>query len=266
MTTDKMGFMRRFASDEEQDPVVILERKFEQLIDLSEVERDVLRDLHLATSVTESRRNLVKAGDRMNEIILVLDGWVARYKMLADGRRQIVAFLLPGDFIDLYAALFEQSDDSFLAVTEVTYASIPPERLLELFREHPRLAALLCWSAGEVDAILSEHIVRIGRRSAFERVGHLLLELYIRLDHVGLADDRGYDFPLTQEIIADALGLSLVHVNRTMRRLRDNELVEARDEFLHIVDLQALVKASRFDRNYLENRNLPESLLARLLG
>ncbi len=262
---DRTGFFRRTGSAETES-AAILERKFERLIDLTDDEREVLRDLRRATTVVDARKTFIREGDRISETILVLDGWVARTKTLGDGRRQIISFVLPGDFIDLYAALFATSDESFLAVTEVTYALIVPNRLIELFREQPRLASLLCWSAGESDAILAEHIVRIGRRSAFERVGHLLLELFIRLDHVGLADDTGFDLPLTQEMIADALGLSLVHVNRTMRRLRGEGLVEMRDDFLHIVSLPALSKAARFDRSYLEHRNLPEPLLAKLLG
>lgn len=244
----------------------MLERKFERLLDLTPEERDALHELRATPKNIESREFLMCADEPIRETVLVLAGWVSRYKSLSDGRRQIVSFVLPGDFINLYAALFEISDESLECVTPVTYASIGPDKMLGLFHEHPRLAALLCWSAGENDAILAEHVVRLGRLSAYERTGHLLLELFIRLERVGLTDDTSISFPLTQEAIADTLGLSLVHVNRTLRRLRNDGLIEMSDEFLTILDLPALARASKFDRRYLENRNLPETFLSKLLG
>lgn len=244
----------------------ILERKFERLIDLTSDERRALHDLRATPLHIEPRKLLVRAGEPVHETILVTEGWVTRYKALADGRRQIISFVLPGDFINLYAALFEVSDESFRSITPVTYASIEPDKLLGLFRDHPRLAALLCWSAGENDAILAEHIVRLGRLSAYEKVGHLLLELFIRLEHVGLTDDKSMSFPVTQEAIADNLGLSLVHVNRTLRRLRNDGLIELSDEYLTILDLRALTRAAKFDRGYLENRHLPQTFLEKLFS
>lgn len=249
-----------------QATVDVLERKFERLLDMTMEERAVLRDLHRSSKTIEVRQSFVRAGQKIDQTILVLDGWVARYKSLQDGRRQIISYILPGDFINLYAALFETSEESFRSLSPVTYASIEPHRLLDIFKEHPRLAAMLCWSAGESDAILAEHIVRIGRRSAYERVGHLLLEILIRLEHVGLADFNSYAFPLTQEAIADTLGLSLVHVNRTLKRLRQDNLIEIADDHLTVLDLGALARASKFDRGYLENRGLPDTLLQKLFG
>lgn len=244
----------------------ILEHKFDGLIDLTEDEIEHLQQLQSEAQTYPAGKDIVESGESADTTMILLDGWAYRYKTLKDGKRQIVSFLLPGDFINLYAALFEESDTSILALTKCEFAVASPDDVLEVFKTEPRLAALLCWSAGEHDAILAEQIVRIGRRSAYERIAHLIMELLIRLEHVNQSENDTFEFPLTQEIIGDALGLSTVHVNRTMKRLREADMIEQTDGMLIVKNVNDLADAAQFDREYLERRRLPHSLASRLFG
>jgi CRP-like cAMP-binding protein len=134
-----------------------------------------------------------------------------------------------------------------------------------MFADCPRLAAAIAWSAGRDEAILSEQIVRVGRRSAYERTGHLIVELLHRLRLVGEAEQESFELPLTQEILADTLGLSIVHVNRTLRRLRENGLLCIKGERVVIGDLEQLTSVTEFSPQYLTANPLPrktEALLA----
>lgn len=244
----------------------VLEHKFDGLIDLTADEVQHLRYLQEDAHSYPSGKDIVESGEPADTTMIMLDGWAYRYKTLKDGKRQIVSFLLPGDFINLYAALFEESETSVHTLTKCEFATVNPDDILEVFKTEPRLAALLCWSAGEHDAILAEQIVRIGRRSAYERIAHLIMELLIRLEHVDQSDDDTFEFPLTQEIIGDTLGLSTVHVNRTMKRLREAGMIEQSNGFLIVKRVNDLADAAQFDRDYLERRRLPQSLTSRLFG
>lgn len=244
----------------------ILERKFDGLVDMSESELQQLKQVQSTSSSFPSGKDVVETGEPVDTTLILLDGWAFRYKVIENGKRQIVSFLLPGDFINLYAALFEESGSSIRTLTECKFATANPDKILDIFKTEPRLAALLCWSAGEHDAILAEQIIRIGRRTAFERIAHLIMELLIRLQHIEEGQNDSFEFPLTQEIIGDTLGLSVVHVNRTIKKLREEELIEQQNGFIIVKDPRRLAKVAQFDREYLERRRLPESLLGQLFG
>jgi CRP-like cAMP-binding protein len=190
---------------------------------------------------------------------LIHDGWALRFRDLPDGRRQIINFLLPGDAFGLGALVLSRPDHMVAAITPVTISPIAPEALTTMMREQPRLAAAFLWSAAQEEAVLREHIVSIGRRTAYERVAHLLLELMNRLQQVGQANGESFALPLTQPLLADALGLSVVHVNRTLRRLQHDGLISIQARRVAILDGEALQRAADFHLGYLHVPTVPDT-------
>jgi CRP-like cAMP-binding protein len=182
---------------------------------------------------------------------LINDGWALRYRAFPDGRRQIINFLLPGDAFGLGSILLSRPDHNVSAITPVSLSPIAPEALMGMMREHPRLGAAFLWSAAQEEAVLREHIASIGRRTAYERVAHMLLELMARLELVDRVENRQYHMPLSQPLLADALGLSVVHVNRTLRKLQNDGLVAISARRMTILDYDALKRVADFHRAFL---------------
>jgi CRP-like cAMP-binding protein len=178
---------------------------------------------------------------------------------LPDGRRQIVAFFVPGDFCDLNVYILKQMDHSIGAITRLAVADISRDEMDHLTTNHPRITQALWWESLVQHAIQREWTLNLGQRSAYERIGHLLVEVYLRLKTVGLTWNGTCDFPLTQVDIADATGLTPVHVNRTLQELRRDELIELERKQLNIPDLHRLMDVAMFNANYLhldhEGRN-----------
>ncbi len=197
-----------------------------------------------------ARRNIIREGDRPDHVHLVVEGWAARYKLLPDGGRQITAFLIPGDFCDLHVTILDEMDHSISTLTRARVAFIPRGRMDEL-TDRPALARAFWWATLVDEAVLRAWIVNVGRRDAFGAVSHLMCELYVGMEHVGLAEDNIFELPLTQEEIADALGLTPVHVNRVLQRLRADGLIRLKRGSLEILDHARLQKASGFNPNYL---------------
>jgi CRP-like cAMP-binding protein len=162
---------------------------------------------------------------------------------------------VPGDMIGLRASLMEFADDTVEALTDCEIASFPLDRLQDACRVHPRLVMALMWSSAREQSMLSEQVMRIGRRTALERIAHFLLELLRRLQLVDAAGRRSFELPLTQELIADTLGLSTVHVNRTLQKLRKRGLVEVEDGRVFIPDVDALNEVAEFDPTYLDQEH-----------
>jgi CRP-like cAMP-binding protein len=216
-----------------------------------------LDDLGALTQLTrnvrtvDSRRDLISEGDKPRYVHLVLDGWGARYKSLPDGKRQIVSIFLPGDFCDVNVYILKYMDHSIGAITRLKVAMITPDEMNTLTVGRPRITQALWWHELVTAAIQREWTLNIGQRSAYERLGHLLVELYLRLQTVGRARDGRCDFPLTQNDLADATGLTAVHVNRTLQELRGDGLIELERKQLHILDLDRLMDVSMFNPNYL---------------
>jgi CRP-like cAMP-binding protein len=182
---------------------------------------------------------------------LVIDGWGARYKTLPDGKRQIVSLFLPGDFCDLNVYILREMDHSIGAITRLKVAMITPDEMNGLTGDRPRITQALWWHELVTTAIQREWTLNLGQRTAYERLGHLLVELYLRLRAVGRADNGRCDFPLTQNDLAEATGLTAVHVNRTLQELRRDGLIELERKQLHILDLDRLKELSMFNPNYL---------------
>lgn len=203
------------------------------------------------THEAQPRRDLIREGDEPKTVRLILSGWACRYKSLPDGRRQVVGFFVPGDFCDLNVYILKEMDHSIGAITRVNYAQIAPDEMDRLMVGRPRIAQALLWHELVSAAVQREWLLNIGQRSAYERISHLLVELFLRLRTVGLADDKGCELPLTQTDIADATGLTSVHVNRTLQDLRRDGLIVLAQRRLTIPDLHALMQAAMFNANYL---------------
>jgi CRP-like cAMP-binding protein len=195
--------------------------------------------------------DVVVAGRHYAMLFVNHDGWLYRYKILRNGDRQIVDFILPGQIFGLQACLFKASLYSTATITDASISSMPLAVIDRAFEGDSDLAKALFWSAVCEAAIVGEHLIDAARRSAYERVAHLLLELFVRLKMTGRVDDMSFSVPLTQELIGDALGLTTVHVNRTLRALRDDGLIETRNRWVRIVDFDALSSVADFDNSYL---------------
>lgn len=226
-------------------------RKLGQLVPLSPDEVAILGELQTATRTVQRNRDIITEGRSYGSILIIIEGNAVRYRILHDGRRQIVNFALPGDIVGILGPFIESSLYSTKALTETTIAAVPFTRVNSLFATHPRLVAKIFLSFSSELTVYAEHLVDLGRRSASERIAHFLLELLTRLQAVGLADDQSYKLPLTQELIADALGLSIPHVNRVLRRLREDNLVVLEDQRVTIRDLDGLSELADFDPGYL---------------
>jgi CRP-like cAMP-binding protein len=201
------------------------------------------------------REDIIREGDKPRQANLILDGWACRYKVLEDGRRQIQAFLVPGDLCDTRMFILKQMDHSVAALTPLTVAEIPSDTVLDLTRSSPRLSHALWWSSLVEEAIAREWITVLGQREAVERLAHLFCELFLRLRGVGLtngqAGQHSFDLPVTQEQLADATGMSTVHVNRTLQEMREQGLVTWKGKTVTIPDLEALKAVALFNPNYL---------------
>ncbi|QIQ85363.1 Crp/Fnr family transcriptional regulator [Erythrobacter sp.] len=226
-----------------------LERHFDLLSD----ERAAIEALREAPLVrVPARQTMLSEGDQQSVVRLLSQGWAYRFKDLPDGRRQIVGLLLPGDFFDLKVRLGDEMDHSVAALTPLAYHAIPPETLDRLSAEHPRIADALARHEHVNGAIHREWLLNLGRRNAFERLAHLFLEVFLRLRAAGLARGGECDCPLTQNDLADATGVTSVHLNRTMQELRREGLVELKSKRLFIRDYDRLAQIAMFNPNYLQ--------------
>jgi len=203
------------------------------------------------TRIVPARRDVISEGDRPTHVNLVLRGWAARTKMLPDGRRSLVGFLIPGDFCDLNIYILRQMDHSISAITALKVAQLEPEQLTCVMERHPRITQALLWHELVATAVQREWTHNLGARPAYERLAHLLVELFLRMRSVGLTYGDSCDFPLTQYDLAEASGLTPVHVNRTLQALRADGLVELERKRLVIPDLQRLIEVAMFNPNYL---------------
>lgn len=230
-----------------------LVRKLGNLVHLTEDEIEYLEGLQVKHGSLTAEEDLIVEGDEFRSTYIVRSGWGQRYRILQDGRRQITSLLLPGDFIGLNSNFRRTANYSVAALTDMEVGLVEPTRVIEIQQQYPILASALSWSTVRDYVILSEHIVGLGRRSAYERMAHLLMEIYHRLNVVNLAREDGFDWPLTQNQIADMLGLSVVHVNRTLRRLREDELVAFDDQSVELLNMDELMEVADAPDAFLED-------------
>ena len=220
-------------------------------------EEEVLR-----ASVAEIRehpagRAIVRSGMTLSASTLLVDGIVCRYKDLADGQRQIMELHVAGDFVDLHGFLLKRLDHNIGTMTPVRIAHVPHDALRGITETHPHLGRMLWFSTLLDAAIHREKILSIGRRSAVARIAHIFCELLVRLRLVGLADETGYPLPLTQADLADVTGLTSVHVNRMLKKLRDEKLLTFRGGRVEIRDWEGLQRVAEFDPTYLHLERRP---------
>jgi len=229
-------------------------RKFRSL---QESDIDILSGLLAPRPTTEARVQMLNEGDPVEAITLLQKGWAMRYKTLPDGRRQILNFLLPGDLFGLFGSLFERSEFGVATLTPISSSAFSFAQMLDAFGKSPRLALALTWLAGQDERQLDEQIMRIGRRTAGERMAHLFMELHFRLSEAGVCGDDARHFPLTQSVLADTLGMSHVHANRSFRALVKRNLVALTGNGVHLADLPALADLANFDAAYLDEVRVP---------
>jgi CRP-like cAMP-binding protein len=225
--------------------------KLQTLGELPDADKLLLKTVLSDVRPIAARKDILREGDRPTHVHLVASGWCCRYNIVAKGARQITAFLLPGDLCNSRITLLRQMDHSVGTVTSAEIVYIAPSQMDELLAR-PLIARAL-WMAGLVEeSALRAWTVSLGKRDATERVAHLICELFVRLGTAGNARADGFDLPLTQELLGDALGLTTVHVNRVLRHLREAELVSFKNRTVEIADFSKLRKAAGFDPGYLQ--------------
>ena len=230
-----------------------LARKLAAFVTLSDADLSTLDQLHQRRRSFTAGVDLVHQGQADQSAYILAKGWVCSYKILPNGARQIVDFQIPGDFLGLRSVLFRTADHNIEPVTPVEASEVIMTDLLEAFTRTPRLATAVLWAASRDEAMVVEHLVGIGRRNALERTAHYLLEFGARLKLVGLSTKTGYDCPISQYMLADALGLSAVHVNRVLRQLREMGLLTFQKGRVTFHDFDRLVALADFDKKYLDH-------------
>ncbi|WP_427024760.1 Crp/Fnr family transcriptional regulator [Aureimonas ureilytica] len=197
-----------------------------------------------------AKQDIIREGDTPDDVFLILSGFACRYKLIEGGKRQIMAFLVPGDFCDFQVFILKQMDHNIGTLSRCQVVRIKRDAILSL-TERPAIARAFWW-ASLVDAgILREWLVNIGQRTAETRIGHLLCELLVRLEAVGLVKDNSYSLPISQNDLADAMGVTVVHTNRMLMALRDQNLIDLEDRELVVRDVAKLKALSGFNPNYL---------------
>lgn len=229
-----------------------LRRKLGQFSDLDTGELALVEALETPARRVPAGQVLFGEGDPPPACYVILAGWAAMYKLLGDGRRQIITFGIPGDFLGVRSLLLRVSDHATVAVTELTLSEFSNKRFMDLVRDGPRVAAAIMWTVSREEAIVVEHLVNVGRRNALERTAHFFLELGKRLEAVGLGERERFACPLIQEDLADALGLTSVHLNRVLRQLRERGLLTLARREITIHDIDALGDLAQFSSAYLD--------------
>jgi CRP-like cAMP-binding protein len=231
--------------------------KSERFGRLTIAEKEILQEATGRTLTVQAREDIRAAGDPTPECYLILDGFACEYMILPQGRRQIISFRIPGDFCDLETLLVHSLKHSVAALRPTTVAVIERQALFRLAKKNPRILVIL-WQDTLLDmAIQRQWIANVGQRNAYARIAHLICELCLRLQAVGLAHDGVFELPITQTDLADAVGLSLVQVNRTLRRIRADDLISWRGSTLIVHDQSALEAAAGFNAGYLKVHSLP---------
>jgi len=232
--------------------------KLGRFVPLNDEERDALE--HLARKARRVPRgtDLISEGDKPVAVFLLLEGWGYRYKNMVNGGRQIMAYLVPGDLCDVQIFLFEEMDHSIGLLSDALVAKIPAEEMLDLMDRFPRIERALLWATLVDEATLREWLLNVGQRDALQRLAHLFCELCVRLNVVKLVDETGtYVLPLTQPELADTTGMTTVHVNRSLQRLRQDGLIVLKDGELTILDFKRLAKIAGFNSTYLHTDGPP---------
>lgn len=233
--------------------VSALTTKLSAVIHLSAEEIEFLEGLQINVAEVAANEDFVTEGKDFRSSYILRSGWAYRYRILSTGRRQIIGFILPGDFVGLNINFRRTATYSVATRTPCSLALVEPLRILEIHQKYPILASALSWITVREYSILSEQVVRLGRRTAYERMAHLFLELYHRLSLVGLAGSDEFRMPISYADLSDCLGISEVHVHRTLRRLTGEGLVSRQDRQLCLMDTDRLEEIADNPEAFLED-------------
>lgn len=235
-----------------------LERKLGHHVAFSRAEREAI-DRLLARDVRNLRGRsvLIEEGAAPREISVVVEGWACRYATLEDGRRQVVAFYLPGDVCDFDVFMMSHFDQSIAAIDGMRVAGISRSALSELSKSHPRISHAFWWESLAAAAIQRAWLINIGHRNALQRVAHLFSELVRRLEAIGRFDQDRCELPLTQNDIGEACSMTAVHTNRTIQALRKLGVIDLRQRTLGVLNRAALHDIADFEPSYLQLGDLP---------
>jgi CRP-like cAMP-binding protein len=217
----------------------------------------VLRALVSETREVPAKSTVIRARQRLTTSTLLLDGLMCRYKDLSEGQRQISELHVAGDFVDLHSFTLKRLDHNIMALSPCRIAVVPHERLRALSQEHPHLTRLYWFTTNMDAAVHREWELSLGRRSAIGRIAHLLCEMHVRLGVVELTSDLQFRLPLTQVDLAECVGLTPVHVNRTLKTLREQGLADVRRGRVTIIDPARLAALAEFNPEYLYLENEP---------
>ena len=242
--------MRTLGRRSTDDAQQLLDTRLLDCSMLSSKERYELQDAMLPAKLIPAYTDLVREGDEVDSLFIVMSGWACRYAITSAGARQMPAIMVPGDVSNLDSLMFAQLDYGVRSLTPVTVVALPRQRAHALMSEHPGISQAFTWLALLENAILSQRTVSLGRRSSTERLAHILCELSARLG-VERDNESRFAFPLTQETIADLLGITGVHVNRTIQHLRADGLVVDADRVMWLPDVARLRALGGFDPGYL---------------
>ena len=238
--------------------VQALQTKLETYAALGEAERGALRGLTGPARAYAGGEHLIEEGMRPDAVFVLTEGWACRYKVLPDGRRQIMAYLLPGDTCDVFNFVLGAMDHSIAALGPCKAVAVPQAELMAVVAEHPGIARALYWTT-LVDAATSrEWLLNIGQRDGFGRAAHLFSELLLRAGLVGLAPQDAFALPLTQADLADTMGLSPVYVNRMLQRMRGDGLITLERRRLTIHLPERLAELGAFNALYLHQGRTPD--------
>lgn len=219
--------------------------------DISADEEQAIRAMISEVRDVPADRKIIRRGQELQESLLLLDGWIARTKDLREGGRQISELQFSGDFTDMHGFTLKRLDHNLVTLTLCRIAVAPHERMKAVMERFPHLVRVY-WTMTNIDAAIHrEWTVSLGRRSALSRMAHLFCEIFERLKVAGLNDGNAYDFPLTQQELGECLGLTSVHINRTLQALRRTGLVKLENRRLNILDMSGLKNLGEFDADYL---------------
>jgi CRP-like cAMP-binding protein len=237
------GVVRKISSGRWDSPIVARLRQF---IDLGAADIDTLRALVECELSVERRRDLVVDGYEYSKLSLVKEGFAARYKLLRNGKRQIINVIVPGDIVGLPGSFLDQATFSVIALTDIKLEVCSLDAFLAVCHRQPKFGLMLTWLAVQEAMSYADRIVDIGRRTPVERLAHFLLEIHGRLTVVGGATENGFDLPISQEVISDALGLSVPHLNRMLAKLRGEGLIAIAGRRIRFIDKKALHLLAHF--------------------
>lgn len=222
-------------------------RKLDRFREFTDAELKFVSDFKTGELDVDAGATILDEGAHSAHLFTVMSGWAFRYKTLEDGRRQILNFVLPGDLIGLQGSLIGEMQHSVQALSPTKLCVFQRNRLTEVFKYHPTIAFDITWIASREERILDENLLSVGRRSALERAAYLLAFIYQRAQYAGMTRSSQLSVPITQQHVADTLGLSTVHTNKTLKKLSARKLIKWHDRSCEVLDVDGLLQVAGWE-------------------